>query len=74
MIDRTPDTSGDDGEFWFRLDAVVAGERVSDWLHAGRVYRGTPIDDDHVRLFAPDSSISAVIDSSLLSPAMPPPA
>ena len=52
----------------YRLTSVVPGERVPSWLHSGITYRGVlEPGRQSVRLFAPDSSLSAVVSTSLVT-------
>jgi hypothetical protein len=53
---------------WYQLKSIVPGERVPDWLHTGLTYRGmlTP-DGQLVRLFAPDSALTAIVSAALVT-------
>jgi hypothetical protein len=52
---------------WYRLKSIVPGERVPDWLHTGFTYRGILSPDRQlVRIFAPDSALTAVVSAALV--------
>ena len=55
------------GDAWFQLNAILPGERVPDWLHTGRRYRGVVMPGGLVKLFAPDFERSALISAALLT-------
>jgi hypothetical protein len=51
-----------------RFTSIGSGERVPPWLHAGVTHRGALGPGRHrVRLFAPDSSLTAVVSASLVT-------
>jgi hypothetical protein len=53
---------------WYQLKSIVPGERVPVWLHTGFAYRGELTSGGQlVRLFAPDSTLTAVVNAALVT-------
>ena len=61
---------------WYRLDSVIPGERVPEWVHVGQRYEGMrgPDAPDEVELFASDGALSAIVPARLLTELPEPPA
>jgi hypothetical protein len=58
---------GPEDEGWYRLTAIIPGQRVPNWLFKDHVYRGTPVrDGTTVMLSSPDSASTAHVSSALL--------
>ena len=54
---------------WYRLEVVLPGERVPDWVHVGRVYEGVrnPQTPGEVELLAEDGELSVLVAARLLT-------
>ena len=67
--------STDDDRSRYRLNEVMSGERVPDWLFAGETYDGVqlPGPEDLIRLYAPHGEVSAILKARLLTELRAPP-
>ena len=60
---------------WFRVDAVLPGERVPNWVYVGWAYEGVrgPETLEEVKLFSADGTSSVILAAQLLTELPGPP-